>query len=96
MTFNGSENIPPPSENIRQLSASPQKPKSPNLYPVLSELQQKLSAINQPNQSSSPTTSTQRTPVASPVAPRAINRKVSGEYIGHHTDQMTSVHYYDT
>ena len=73
MTFNVQENIPPPSENIRQLSASPQKPRSPNLYPVLSELQQKLSTVNQPGQPSSPTPSTQRTPVASPTAPKATN-----------------------
>lgn len=77
MTFNGQENIPPLSENIRQLSASPQKPKSPNLYPVLSELQQKLSNTNQP---SSPTPSAQRTPVASPAATKTVdstNHKVS-------------------
>ena len=79
MTFTAQENIPPPSENIRQLSASPQKPKSPNLYPVLSELQQKLSTVNH-GQPSSPTPSSQRTPVASPAAPKAAsvpNHKVS-------------------
>lgn len=70
MTFNGQENIPPSAENIRQLSASPQKPKSPTLYPVLSELQQKMSTVSQPNQPSSPTPSSQRTPVASPAAPK--------------------------
>ena len=73
MAFNAQENIPPPSENIRQLSASPQKPRSPNLYPVLSELQQKLSTVNQPGQPSSPTPSTQQTPVASPSAPKTAN-----------------------
>lgn len=73
MMFNGQENVPPPGENIRQLSASPQKPKSPSLYPVLSELQQKLSSVNhQPNQPSSPTPSTQQTPAVSPVAFKTV------------------------
>ena len=75
---NDRENIPPLTQNIRQLSASPQMYKATaNMYPVLSELQQKLSTINQP---SSPSTSAQPTPVTSPNIPKTVsyaNQKVS-------------------
>jgi len=75
---NDLENIPPPIQHIRQLSASPQLHKATaNMYPVLSELQQKLSTANQP---SSPSTSAQPTPATSPNVPKTfscMNQKVS-------------------
>jgi len=87
---NDRENIPPPTQQIRQLSASPQLHKATaNMYPVLSELQQKLSTVNQPN---SPSTSAQPTPATSPIVPKTVsctNQKVSMK-IGMHTFYILS------